>query len=144
MDERDPRDVLGRRVVAALVDLMVLALTFVAASALTGEAKAGDGGFSVRLHGAAAVVWVVFSWTYYFACEAAWGQTPGKRALGIRVVSEEEGDHATAGEIALRTALRIVDGLPFLYLLGFYLIATSGPRQQRLGDRAAHTFVVRA
>jgi uncharacterized RDD family membrane protein YckC len=39
--------------------------------------------------------------------------------------------------------LRIIDWLPFFYLIGFVLILVTSNRQ-RLGDLAANTIVVRA
>jgi uncharacterized RDD family membrane protein YckC len=68
------------------------------------------------------------------------GMTLGKRIVGIRVV-DEEGDVAGFGAAIVRNLLRLVDGL-FFYLVGAIFALTS-PRGQRLGDRAAHTLVVR-
>jgi uncharacterized RDD family membrane protein YckC len=45
--------------------------------------------------------------------------------------------------VAIRTILRLVDSLPFLYLLGFIVIMVT-PRRQRLGDLAGGTTVARA
>lgn len=45
------------------------------------------------------------------------------------------------GAAVIRNVLRVVDGL-FFYLVGA-LFALTSPRGQRLGDRAAHTLVVR-
>jgi len=60
--------------------------------------------------------------------------------VGIRVV-DEEGDEIDLAGAVIRNLLRLVDGL-FFYLVGA-LFAFSSPRGQRLGDRAAHTVVVR-
>ena len=77
---------------------------------------------------------------YYIVCEAATGATLGKRMVGIRVVNED-GSHVTFGAAVVRNLLRLVDCL-FFYLVGA-LFAISSPRGQRLGDRAAHTLVIR-
>jgi uncharacterized RDD family membrane protein YckC len=77
---------------------------------------------------------------YYIVCEAATGATLGKRMVGIRVV-DEDGDRVTLGAAVVRNLLRLVDAL-FFYLVGF-LFALTSTRGQRLGDRAAHTIVVR-
>ena len=77
---------------------------------------------------------------YYIVCEAATGATLGKRMVGIRVV-DEDGDRVTLGAAVIRNLLRLVDAL-FFYLVGF-LFALTSSRGQRLGDRAAHTIVVR-
>ena len=78
---------------------------------------------------------------YYIACEAATGMTLGKRMVGIRVVGED-GDRLTVGAAVVRNLLRLIDAL-FFYLVGG-LFALTSSRGQRLGDRAAHTVVVRA
>ena len=54
---------------------------------------------------------------------------------------DEGGGHVGFGAAVVRNLLRLVDGL-FFYLVGA-LFAFSSPRAQRLGDRAAHTVVVR-
>ena len=48
------------------------------------------------------------------------------------------------GSVGLRTVLRVVDGLPFLYLVGFVAMLATGARRQRLGDLAARTLVTRS
>jgi uncharacterized RDD family membrane protein YckC len=87
------------------------------------------------------VLSALFAFGYYLVCEGAWGRTLGKVICGIRVVSEDR-SKASFGQAALRTLLRIVDGI-FAYLVGFIFMMTSD-RRQRLGDRAAKTLVVRA
>ena len=77
---------------------------------------------------------------YHTLCEAATGATLGKRIVGIRVVGED-GEHVSFGAAVVRNLLRLVDAL-FFYLVGF-LFALLSTRGQRLGDRAAHTIVVR-
>ena len=77
---------------------------------------------------------------YYVVCEAATGATLGKRIAGIHVIGED-GEHLTFGASVVRNLLRLVDCL-FFYLVGGIFALTS-PDGQRLGDRAAHTLVVR-
>jgi uncharacterized RDD family membrane protein YckC len=86
------------------------------------------------------LLFAVVGFGYYIFAEAFYGQTLGKRIVGIRVV-DEEGGHVGFGAAVIRNLLRLVDGL-FFYLVGA-LFAYSSPRGQRLGDRAAHTVVVR-
>jgi uncharacterized RDD family membrane protein YckC len=82
-------------------------------------------------------------WAYPVVCEAMFnGQTPGKRALELRVVSA---DGAPVGWLAafVRNLLRTVDALPIGY--GFGLVASlSDPFGRRLGDMVAGTVVVHA
>jgi hypothetical protein len=60
------------------------------------------------------------------------------------VVRREDAGPASAGAISGRTVLRLVDGLPGLYLIGVLTMVLSGRRRQRLGDLAAGTVVTRA
>ena len=103
------------------------------------------------------LLWFALTWFYGGLFEALWnGQTPGKRLLGIRVVSVE-GQPITPFQAILRNILREVDaqpmwfiptGLPiipiipvWLYQVGL-LAAMLNDRFQRLGDLAAGTMVV--
>jgi uncharacterized RDD family membrane protein YckC len=78
---------------------------------------------------------------YFAAFEALWsGQTPGKRAMGLRVISVS-GQPITSFDAILRNLLRIVDQLPGIYAVGVLSIFFTS-RNQRLGDLAAGTVVV--
>jgi uncharacterized RDD family membrane protein YckC len=94
----------------------------------------------VSLDGAPALLWAALSLLYYFASEAMTGRTLGKRLLGLRVAAAD-GGRAGAGQIAVRTIFRLLDGIGF-YLVGLVVILASGRRRQRLGDLAARTTVV--
>jgi uncharacterized RDD family membrane protein YckC len=135
-------DLIGRRVAAALIDGIVVFLLFVLVGLVTGEAETSDSSASLQLEGAETVVWGLLGFAYYFATEARWGRTPGKRLLGVRD-ARLDGAPAAAGPAAIRTLLRIVDVLPFLYLIGFTVLLTAGKGRQRLGDMAVGTAVVR-
>ncbi|HET8705515.1 MAG TPA: RDD family protein [Pseudomonadales bacterium] len=67
------------------------------------------------------------------------GQTPGKRALKLRVV-HSDGTPINWSSSIIRNFLRVADFLPFLWLAGL-LVMSSNPRFQRLGDIAADTVV---
>jgi uncharacterized RDD family membrane protein YckC len=78
---------------------------------------------------------------YFMAFEVLWnGQTPGKRLVGLRVLSVT-GRPIHAGEAILRNLLRVVDSLPGVYAVGIVSVMISA-RSQRLGDLAAGTVVV--
>lgn len=135
----------GRRVVAALIDIALSAVAFVALAALTGGAEAegsdGGSGFSVELQGGWFVLWAGLLFAYFTAFEARAGGTPGKLAMGMRVVSAR-GGKVGWGQAAARTALRLVDALPAFYLVGF-VCSVSTAKGQRIGDMVAGTLVVR-
>ncbi len=77
---------------------------------------------------------------YFIVMEATQGATLGKMALGLRVV-KMDGSPISWTESVVRNLLRIIDGL-FVYLVGAIFVWTS-PLKQRLGDRVAHTVVIR-
>ncbi len=78
---------------------------------------------------------------YFVLMEGAYGQTVGKMAVKIKVV-REDGSKISYADAVVRNVLRIIDGI-LAYLIGAILIWTSDEKQ-RLGDRAAHTVVVKA
>jgi uncharacterized RDD family membrane protein YckC len=133
------------RFVAVLLDAIIVLFPLgIVVGLLTGggysEQSDGYANIGVDVAGNAAWVWLGLALSYYVLCEGTTGMTLGKRIVGIRVV-DEEGDFAGFGAAIVRNLLRVVDGL-FFYLVGAIFALTS-PRGQRLGDRAAHTIVVR-
>jgi len=69
------------------------------------------------------------------------GRTPGKRWSGMRVV-REGGEPITFTPSAIRNIVRLIDGIGTSYAAGTISILVS-KRNQRLGDMAANTLVVR-
>ncbi|MGJ4731083.1 RDD family protein, partial [Luteimonas sp. SDU101] len=124
------------RAFAWLIDLAIrFGLLLLASTVFALLGRAGSGLYLVLLF---AVVW-----GYPVLFEALWhGQTPGKRALGLRVVSA---DGAPVGWMAsfLRNLMRTVDMLPFGYAFGL-AASLADPWSRRLGDIVARTMVVHA
>lgn len=86
--------------------------------------------------------WFLMDWLYPVFFEAGKrGATPGKRAMGLRVV-QATGSPITLGQAVVRNFLRFIDGMPaFTYCFGLTsCMATK--RFQRLGDLAAGTVVI--
>jgi uncharacterized RDD family membrane protein YckC len=79
----------------------------------------------------------LLDWGYFAGCELAFGgRTPGKIAIGLRVVSRTGGKAAPAA-ILVRNVVRLVDlfvGVP---------VMAADPLARRLGDRLAGTLVLR-
>lgn len=139
-------DVTGPRIGAALIDLILLGIVFFVMAALFGDStsSAGDdgAGFSANLSGIPAIIYFLIVLSYYYGLELTQGQTIGKKLTKIKVVSVDN-SALTPKQIGLRTACRIIDGLPFLYLLGFIVMLVS-KKKQRIGDMAGKTIVVKA
>ena len=68
------------------------------------------------------------------------GRTPGKRAVGIRVVARNGGAPGL-GALLVRNVFRLVDSLPGMYALGLTLMVVTRD-SVRCGDMAAGTLVV--
>lgn len=83
----------------------------------------------------------LIEWLYPVFFEVYWsGQTPGKRALGVRVLQDSGVPVGWAASL-IRNLLRVVDFLPFAY--GFGLVSMLVTQDfKRLGDLAAGTVVV--
>jgi uncharacterized RDD family membrane protein YckC len=78
---------------------------------------------------------------YFAIFELVWnGQTPGKRVIGLRVISTT-GRPISPYEAILRNVVRIADQMPGIYAVGIIVVFVT-ERSQRLGDLAAATVVV--
>ena len=133
-------NLLGARIAAGIIDLVLLAILGVVFAVLFGDSSSDGGSFNLSLTGVPFLIYAVLCLLYYFAMEASTGQTVGKMAMRIKVVAAE--GELTPGKVALRTILRVIDGFAF-YLVAVIVIAVS-KNQQRIGDMAAGTTVVRA
>ena len=145
LDEEQSYVGVGRRAVAVILDSIVLAIPFFVfgnlIASITGETTAGgfqlEGGSALLLFGLMGVI----GFGYYVLLEAYYGQTLGKRLVGVRVVTAD-GTTIDLSDSVVRNVLRLVDGI-FVYLVGAVFIWLSGSNQ-RLGDRIGDTYVVRA
>jgi len=92
--------------------------------------------------GLSLLVLFLLEWLYPVVFEAGKrGATPGKRAVGLRVV-QATGSPITLGQAVVRNFLRFIDAMPlFTYAFGVTSCLAS-KRFQRLGDLAAGTVVV--
>jgi uncharacterized RDD family membrane protein YckC len=126
---------LGSRFVAQMLDLLVQAA--LAAAVAVGLGAIGGYGLAVV---SVAIFAIVFLYQPFFELVAG-GRSPGKRWTGLRVVMQG-GEPVGLRASAVRNVIRILDFLPVAYLIGSVAILVSG-RNQRLGDLAADTIVVR-
>lgn len=164
-----PFKVMGRRVVAFLIDAIVIfaiqtAVFFAMADKDTeileklqageyslddttyGNVTIGDnewaivGGDFLLYVLIIAVVYVL----YYWLLQGRTGWTLGKMLTGIRVV-REDGSAPGFGRAAARSFLWIADAFPYIIpnLVGF-VVAMTNDQRQRIGDKVAGTCVVEA
>ncbi|WP_455370055.1 RDD family protein [[Eubacterium] cellulosolvens] len=83
-----------------------------------------------------------FFWIVYFTYfEGTSGQTFGKKLAHIKVV-KDDGSKCDFMAALIRNILRILDRLPFIYIVGIILILVTN-KKQRLGDMLAKTIVVK-
>jgi uncharacterized RDD family membrane protein YckC len=134
---------LGSRLVAQLIDnLVALPITIVALvlySAIAGDLVTSDQGATFAAYGAGFFATFVY-FGYFLVAEAVTGgKTPGKSAMGLRVI-RVDGSAADFAAIAVRNIVRIIDvAVVFTGIVVMFF----QPQTRRLGDLAAGTLVVR-
>jgi uncharacterized RDD family membrane protein YckC len=130
---------LASRFIAEIVDATLILLivgAMIAVAAVAGG-TAGLVILSVAVGGL-----MLISVLYHVAFEVlAAGRTPGKRANGLRVVMDGGGPVGVRAS-AVRNLIRLLEGPPLFYVPAVVSILATR-RNQRLGDLAAGTLVVR-
>lgn len=133
---------LGDRFIAFALDIALLFGVFAIVDAWVFMRWATFDAAELQLTSASLVIAVTLNASilllYGWLLEAAFGATPGKILVGIRVVRTTQGGALVA--CGVRNLLRIVDGFGF-YLVGTAVAACSEVRQ-RIGDICAHTAVI--
>jgi uncharacterized RDD family membrane protein YckC len=134
---------LGSRFLARGIDVLIQgAAIFVLLIAASLIAGAGGGGATTAALVVVLLVATVIWLGYPIAFETLWrGRTPGKAALGLRVVTNE-GAPIRFRHALVRGILGLVDVWLFWGSVGVITILVSR-NEQRFGDMAAGTIVVR-
>jgi uncharacterized RDD family membrane protein YckC len=112
-----------------------LGLVLLIVALLTGYPNYDSGDWAPLLLSVCSVIYVVI----YIGLESG-GGTPGKRILGMRIV-DKNGNNPGFVKAVVRNLLVVIDFLPFAFIIGVILVATSSTKQ-RLGDRAAGTYII--
>jgi uncharacterized RDD family membrane protein YckC len=88
---------------------------------------------------------VIIELLYFTLLLGRYGQSVGMMVVKIKVVKEADYSAITYGAAFVRTILLWIDEFPYIipFLLRAILIWTSD-KKQRLGDRVAHTVVLKA
>jgi uncharacterized RDD family membrane protein YckC len=126
---------LGSRWIAGLLDFLIRLLPLIALIVIVDPRNGAIGAaiFALADFG--------LQFFYYVLFEVlGGGRTPGKRAVGLRVV-RSGGSPVTFVRSMLRNIVRIVDAIG-LYFIGMVTIFITN-NNQRLGDLAAGTLVIR-
>jgi len=135
---------LGSRFAAYAVDLVLQAVAFFVFVKVLVHFEGANPDETASLIAAGALTTFLFVdlIVYFVISEMLFhGRSPGKRLTGLRVV-RVGGQPVGFLASLLRNLLRLVDFLPVLNLLGSVLILST-TRNQRLGDLAAGTIVIR-
>ena len=136
----------GSRFIASIIDAALQVTVILVVSSISGLGYSSLRAISsvlTALSTAVAVllIFLVF-WGYHIFFEMVWnGQTPGKRAAGIRVL-KDGGYPIGFLDSVVRNLLRPIDFLPFFYGIGAAVVLWND-RCKRLGDFAAGTVVVK-
>ena len=135
----------GSRFLAIAIDTLIQIGVFLALALLAVVGSfvsiAADSRLGLWVLALLLIVAFLLYYGYYAFFEALWnGQTPGKRAIRLRVIAAS-GRPITVYQALLRNLIRIVDQLPGMYAVGLTSMFLT-ERHQRLGDLAADTVVV--
>ncbi len=133
---------LESRIGAYLIDMLVIFALIVLAVSIMASIQpmyVSDESSGLILN----LVYLLIFFGYFILLEGPLGKgkTVGKRALKLRVVRKDDHDKIGYGASFGRNILRIIDALPFLYIIGMIVIHDSD-LNQRVGDRAAETIVI--
>ena len=133
----------GSRFYAALIDFAILIpILFVGYYVTVRAILDLDEKYGNWLAALAGIATFVLQWGYYMVFEMTMnGGSPGKRALGLRVI-KTYGYPISFSDSVIRNLVRIVDFLPLFYGAGL-LTMLLNKNWQRLGDLAAGTLVVK-
>ena len=127
------------RLYAVLLDTVIVLGTVNGIGLLVYWIFAKAPGFGVM---ATTLAELAIGFAYSALLEGLWnGQTIGKRLFHLRVI-DQTGFPLRIEQAWIRNLMRVVDALPFAYLVGGISVL-SNPLMQRFGDQVAGTLVVR-
>lgn len=138
---------LGSRAVAFIIDNIIINVVQIIIGILGLVAIGGFDGLLAMAESSLVIVAIVIIlffivyYGYFFIFEYFnSGRTPGKRAIGIRVI-QENGHSVTLLSSLVRNLLRLIDSMPTGYFVGILMVYFH-PKNKRLGDLVAGTIVV--
>lgn len=139
-DQRQPAGLL-RRSAAAVVDILLFVIILSLILSVMALLSGADVNIEDRTEDIGANLVLLFLYVvYYLVIEMLSATSPGKWLFGLRIV-RTDAKPINGTDIIVRNIIRPVDTF-FFCLVGIISIAFS-TTNQRLGDRAAGTFVIR-
>ena len=133
---------IGSRFLAGMLDVVIQVFTLIAVSQTVAVADFGSGFVTAGL--IVVLFLVIFGYPVLFELFNQ-GRTPGKAAVGLRVV-RSDGNPISPSASLIRNLLRLIDGWTALTVVLFpigFVAAFTTRHCQRLGDLAAGTVVIR-
>lgn len=128
---------------ALAIDALIGLGVFILLSIIYGGVSSSNGLLRIKISLPpllmASVLWLGYmSWM-----EGKHGASLGKRATGLSVVMEDDGEPVHWEAALTRNLMRFLDAFPYVvpYVVGAYSVSKS-PKMQRFGDRVAETIVV--
>ena len=134
----------GSRMAALLLDLLILGAIWSVLLIVAAIVSSADPTNSTAIVLGILAGGTFLSFVAYFFV-AEWrssGRTPGKRALGLRVIAQD-GSAVRPMQCLLRALLLPIELLPVLLFPTGFLVAMATEHRQRLGDLVAGTIVMR-
>ena len=128
---------IGRRIGAFFIDFFIYYLSGVVLGLFFDTQD--DGVFSYHLEGFPALISFVIFFFLWPISEGIWGQTLGKRFLDIKVVTKTN-EPINIGKAFVRFFVGFVDCI----LVVGIIVAAANKENQRIGDLAANTLVVKS
>jgi uncharacterized RDD family membrane protein YckC len=128
---------LGSRFGAALIDVIIRLVLLGAIYGVLAAVLANTVGAIILV---IAIFFAIFGYDIVFEVWGG-GRTPGKRWSGLRVVMVS-GQPVAFAASSVRNLMRIIDIYATVFIAGIVSILTT-KRNQRLGDLAGHTLVLR-
>jgi uncharacterized RDD family membrane protein YckC len=122
------------RIIASVIDFCIFCVIGAIFGYFFGEAT---GGIGFTLYGTPSLILMLIAFFLWPISEGIWGQTLGKRILGIKVLT----DYYEPIDITAAITRYILGCIDYIFLIGI-IIVTNNKMNKRIGDMAANTIVV--
>jgi len=125
------------RFLAALTDFIILIFGCYLIASFSGQTYSENGRSGFNLTGISFLMAIALMLLLFPIIEGFTGQTIGKRVFNIKVVKT----NFTKTDLGTSITRHLFDCIDCIFLIGF-IIASTNPHNQRIGDLVAKTYVV--